>query len=760
MPRRRKKDNAMPHGNIDPEMFAHIFSQFQQNNPNNNANPCNEIIQAIRDLVSTVFPTREQFDSKFQSNGQPPHNPSSAPGSSSTPSPPRPVEENKDPFDILEIDKATADVAAVKKAWKKQAMKWHPDKNRDNIEEAEARMKEINAAKNACLGILDGTMDDNGKTKPQNKWEVPSDEDDESDDSDYYNSDNDGTSGSASSGANKRQRQKRQRAKQSAFEKEQERLYKEHRRRHQKAKNKLQRERNAARARRKLYKKEMKMSEKTRSKKRRQRQQRGEQQSDPVWKVNLQKRQDEQELRDMMKRFDNEEAKETETETQTETETETETQTNTKKDGGMDETNETNVEEDNKKTPARSSFDDEKSKANEKEREKEREKECEKERVRLPFVKQLIMEHCDHDLACAIRADTENMLYQLLAFRFRRYLFDQTIDTDDNHILHYCAYFNSVAAFDVIMSLLGNNWQQAVFSENMRGETPFDVCQTSNCSDELYDRFATLKTTAKSEKKKKQVVTDLRPVALFLLPQLFIVGFQWLIFQFIPPPIQLIFNTWTFVACCLLPLLHASQRRKIMIVSIGNNDVNKENIASEAFENDIHWFLDYWTTYYACFLLKCIINAYNRCYNGEFLDDDVSFSQALFDVVLIIGTPICVCGHSKYGQSTLGNVFGMHVSLGPKVGLYKGFINGVSKMWSTNIVGIASFVIEVVSFPCSHFLREVVLPAMLSKKVPLLCLPAWILACLRRSLITTLFVAYHVATWWVWRLFSNGWSGD
>jgi curved DNA-binding protein CbpA len=41
---------------------------------------------------------------------------------------------------------STADDAAIKQAWRTLAMQWHPDKNRENIAEAEARFKEIGEA--------------------------------------------------------------------------------------------------------------------------------------------------------------------------------------------------------------------------------------------------------------------------------------------------------------------------------------------------------------------------------------------------------------------------------------------------------------------------------------------------------------------------------------------------------------------------------------------------------------------------------------
>ena len=259
------------HVEIDPEMFANLFPEmfnqhFQNPDKARLESICEAASEYLRTLLSTVFPTREQFNSNFQGN---PSNDSNSKNSnsnqsnqSSTPSSTA-ATKNKDPFEILELDKTSATPKDVNKAWKKQAMKWHPDKNRDNIDIAEARMKEINAAKNACLGILDGSVDEEGNAKPKNKWETPSDE--ESDDSDYYNSDEDSTSGSS------RKRYQKQRAKQKAFEKKQQKEYNDYCKKQQQDKRKLQREKEKARQRTKLKKKEAKMSVKTRDKKQRQR---------------------------------------------------------------------------------------------------------------------------------------------------------------------------------------------------------------------------------------------------------------------------------------------------------------------------------------------------------------------------------------------------------------------------------------------------------------------------------------------------------
>lgn len=50
-----------------------------------------------------------------------------------------------DYYDILGVNK-TASAEEIKKAYRKQALEWHPDKHRDNKEAAEKRFKEINEA--------------------------------------------------------------------------------------------------------------------------------------------------------------------------------------------------------------------------------------------------------------------------------------------------------------------------------------------------------------------------------------------------------------------------------------------------------------------------------------------------------------------------------------------------------------------------------------------------------------------------------------
>ena len=53
--------------------------------------------------------------------------------------------DTDDPYDILGL-KRGATQAEIKKAFKTLAMKWHPDRNPDNIKEATLKMQKINAA--------------------------------------------------------------------------------------------------------------------------------------------------------------------------------------------------------------------------------------------------------------------------------------------------------------------------------------------------------------------------------------------------------------------------------------------------------------------------------------------------------------------------------------------------------------------------------------------------------------------------------------
>ena len=48
-------------------------------------------------------------------------------------------------YEVMEVDRNATD-DELKKKYRKLALKWHPDKNADNIDEATLRFKEITAA--------------------------------------------------------------------------------------------------------------------------------------------------------------------------------------------------------------------------------------------------------------------------------------------------------------------------------------------------------------------------------------------------------------------------------------------------------------------------------------------------------------------------------------------------------------------------------------------------------------------------------------
>ena len=52
---------------------------------------------------------------------------------------------SKDYYKVLGIQRS-ASSDEIKKAYRKLALKWHPDKNPDNQEEAQSKFQEINAA--------------------------------------------------------------------------------------------------------------------------------------------------------------------------------------------------------------------------------------------------------------------------------------------------------------------------------------------------------------------------------------------------------------------------------------------------------------------------------------------------------------------------------------------------------------------------------------------------------------------------------------
>lgn len=51
----------------------------------------------------------------------------------------------QDPYEILGIERGVS-IVSIKKAFRKLALRWHPDKNPNDLEKATAMMKKLNAA--------------------------------------------------------------------------------------------------------------------------------------------------------------------------------------------------------------------------------------------------------------------------------------------------------------------------------------------------------------------------------------------------------------------------------------------------------------------------------------------------------------------------------------------------------------------------------------------------------------------------------------
>ena len=56
------------------------------------------------------------------------------------------AQQHIDPYEILDVPRGTSDEEVLKKAYRVQALKWHPDRNPENRSEAEARFKKVSEA--------------------------------------------------------------------------------------------------------------------------------------------------------------------------------------------------------------------------------------------------------------------------------------------------------------------------------------------------------------------------------------------------------------------------------------------------------------------------------------------------------------------------------------------------------------------------------------------------------------------------------------
>ncbi len=89
-------------------------------------------------------------------------------------------DKKRDFYQILEVNR-NASEDEIKKSYKKLAMKWHPDKNPENKEEAETKFKELSEAyqtlsdpnKRKMYDLLDGNMDDIPDFDDEIPFEIP-----------------------------------------------------------------------------------------------------------------------------------------------------------------------------------------------------------------------------------------------------------------------------------------------------------------------------------------------------------------------------------------------------------------------------------------------------------------------------------------------------------------------------------------------------------------------------------------------------------
>jgi hypothetical protein len=81
------------------------------------------------------------------------------------------------------------------------------------------------------------------------------------------------------------------------------------------------------------------------------------------------------------------------------------------------------------------------------------------------------MERTQHEVATAARAGAAIVLFELLQFEFPPLL---EVDTDGNTPLHYVARFEP-SLVDTVLQVVGSEWKRAVLLKNRFGETPADL---------------------------------------------------------------------------------------------------------------------------------------------------------------------------------------------------------------------------------------------------------------------------------------------
>lgn len=87
-------------------------------------------------------------------------------------------------YDVLNVTK-DADVKAISEAYKKMALKWHPDKNPDNVEEANRQFQQISQAYQVLSDTTKRLKYDRGQTAMDHDAFFCYDDDDDDEDHEF-----------------------------------------------------------------------------------------------------------------------------------------------------------------------------------------------------------------------------------------------------------------------------------------------------------------------------------------------------------------------------------------------------------------------------------------------------------------------------------------------------------------------------------------------------------------------------------------------
>jgi len=152
--------------------------------------PFREVTVVDREALQQVKPSAEKcllMEAPLQATSQP----NEPGGGKNAPEPPPPQEEDPNAKPVPEYYKllgvpVDATIEEIRKGYRKQALRWHPDKNRDRLEKATERFKKISEAFDTLFDPQKREMYDAGEVKEKKAkkltghgWADLADEDDD-----------------------------------------------------------------------------------------------------------------------------------------------------------------------------------------------------------------------------------------------------------------------------------------------------------------------------------------------------------------------------------------------------------------------------------------------------------------------------------------------------------------------------------------------------------------------------------------------------